>query len=185
MGLSYLFTFSAPAKTKPEALLKFLRGVEEEAKKIGFNPTRVLNASFDTAERREFARRLTTGYPVEDERLKGVSLVAEGQLWHHGQQSGTAHVIPSRGVVLIVTNERQCETVFGFLQYPAAIKDLNGKVVAVTVCVVDGSFGTLSTAQIRATGRSSSVSRRLDTSRRKRTSSAESKKEPAYGGFFF
>jgi hypothetical protein len=132
MGLTYHFTFSAPAKTKPEELLKFLKGVEEEAKKLGFNPTMVLNATFDTAERREFARRLTTGHPVEDERLKGVSLVPEGLLWHHGQESGTGRVIPSKGVVLIVTNERQCETIFGFLQHPEEIRDLNGKVVAVT-----------------------------------------------------
>ena len=132
MGLSFLFTFSAPAETKPEDLLKFLRAVEEESKKLGFNPTMVLNATFDTPERREFARRLTTGYPVEDERLKGVSLVAEGQLWHHSQQSGTARVIPIRGVIMVLTNERQCEAVFGFLQYPEEIKDLNGKTIAVT-----------------------------------------------------
>ncbi len=58
MGLSYHFTFSAPATVTADILLKFLRKVENDAKQMGFRPTTVLEAEFDTSERREFARRL-------------------------------------------------------------------------------------------------------------------------------
>jgi hypothetical protein len=132
MGLSYHFTLTAPAETKPEKLLKFLEGVEREVKKWCFNPTIVLNASFDTPERRQFARRLTTGYPVQDDRLKGLAMLIEGVIWHHGHEEGTGRAIPQAGVMLVVTNERGQESVFGFLRYPKEIKDMNGKVIAST-----------------------------------------------------
>lgn len=106
---------------------RFLKTVERKAKTLGFEPTMVLDAAFDTSERREFARRLVTGYPVEDDRLKGVAIPAPGSLWHHDQATGTARVIPSRAVVLVLTDEHRCETVFGFFKYPAEILDVNGK----------------------------------------------------------
>lgn len=58
MSLSYYFTFSARPETKAGELMAFRESVEREAKRIGFSPTLVLDAAFDTAERREFARRL-------------------------------------------------------------------------------------------------------------------------------
>jgi hypothetical protein len=132
MGLSYHFTLNAPTETKPEELVKFLKGVERQAKKLGFKPTMVLNALFDTPERKEFARRLTTGYPIQDERLKDLAMPMEGSIWHHGREEGTARAIPISGVVLVVTNERGQESIFGLLRYPEEIKDMNGKVIAVT-----------------------------------------------------
>lgn len=132
MGLSYHFSFSAPARTKPGDLENFLKSVEAEAKEMGFNPTLVLNAVFDTPERREFSRRLVTGLPVEDERLKGVALPAPGRVWSHDQQYGAARVIPEKAVVLILTDERQCETIFGFFKYPEEVLDIHGKTIAQT-----------------------------------------------------
>ena len=132
MGLSYYFSFTAPARTKPGDLETFLKSVEVEAKKMGFNPTLVLNAVFDTSERKEFARRLVTGYPIEDERLKGVALPAPGMVWNHDQQHGTARVIPNMAVVLVLTDERRCETIFGFFKYPEDIMDIHGKPIAKT-----------------------------------------------------
>jgi hypothetical protein len=58
MSLSYYFTFSAPGKIPAEKLVRFTKSVEVEAKKMGFDPTLILNAPFDTQERREFARRV-------------------------------------------------------------------------------------------------------------------------------
>jgi len=130
MGLSYHFSFAAPAKTKPGDLEVFLKSIETEAKVMGFNPTLVLNASFDTPERKEFARRLVTGLPVEDERLKGVALPAPGTVWSHDQQHGKARVIPAKAVMLVLTDEHQCETVFGFFKYPEEIADIHGKQIA-------------------------------------------------------
>jgi hypothetical protein len=132
MGLSYHFSFTAPARTKTGDLEAFLKSVETEAKEMGFNPTLVLNASFDTPERREFARRLVTGFPVEDERLKGVALPTPGMAWSHDQQHGTARVIPCKAVVLVVTDEHQCETIFGFFKYPEEVLDIHGKAIAKT-----------------------------------------------------
>jgi hypothetical protein len=127
MGLTYHFTFSAPATVTADELLKFLRKVEKDAKKMGFKPTTVLEAAFDTPERREFARRLTSGHRLESEKLKGVVVLREGQVWSHNPVHGDCRVIPERGVVLVMTDERGCETVFGFLKYPGALKDLNGR----------------------------------------------------------
>jgi hypothetical protein len=56
MSLSYYFTFSARPETTAEELVAFLKGVETEAKRMGFYRTLVVNASFDTAKRREFAK---------------------------------------------------------------------------------------------------------------------------------
>jgi hypothetical protein len=53
-----------------EDLVAFLKSVEADAKKMGFQPTTVLNAVFDTPERREFARRVVRGAHIEDERLR-------------------------------------------------------------------------------------------------------------------
>jgi hypothetical protein len=127
MGMTYHFTFSAPATVTADKLLKFLRKVEKDANQMGFRPTTVLEAAFDTPERREFARRLTTGPRLESEKLKGVVVLHEGQVWSHNPVHGDCRVIPERGVVLVVTDERGCETVFGFLKYPRALNDLNGR----------------------------------------------------------
>lgn len=132
MGLTYHFSFAAPARTRPEELEAFLKIVEAEAIKMGFCPTLVLDAVFDTPERKEFARTLVTGEEIEDERLKGVALPAPGILWSHDRHHGTARVIPSRGIFLVVTDEQRCETIFGFFKYPGTILDVNGKPLART-----------------------------------------------------
>ena len=130
--MSYHFSFSAPARTKAGDLEAFLKSVETDAKAMGFNSTLVLNASFDTTERREFSRRLVTGLHVEDERLKGVALPAPGMIWSHDQQHGEARVIPRKAVALILTDEHQCETIFGFFKYPEEVLDIHGKAIAKT-----------------------------------------------------
>jgi len=68
MGLTYYYKFEAPAETPAHRLEEFLRSVE--AKTVGFQQTLVLNATFESPERQAFARRLASGFHVEDERLK-------------------------------------------------------------------------------------------------------------------
>jgi hypothetical protein len=132
MGLTYHFTITAPATATPEDLMTFLKGVELEAKAMRFEPTLVLNAVFDTTEQKQFARRLTTGLPVEDARLKGADIPDDSRVWCHDSASGMCRVPPMRGVVLVVTNEQGSETIFGFFQYAHVIKDTKGRVVAET-----------------------------------------------------
>jgi hypothetical protein len=132
MGLTYHFQFRAPATKTAEELEDFLRDVEQEAQAMGFRPTVVLNAAFDTAERKRFSRRLTTGLPVEDARLKGANLPDDSRVWHLDSQGGSCRIPPSRGVVLVVTDDRGRETVFGFFRYPEALKDARGRIVAET-----------------------------------------------------
>jgi len=132
MGLSYHFTFSAPAIAAAKDLVMFLKSVEKEAKVMGFEPTLVLDAAFDTPKRQEFARQLTTGLRLENDKLKGVVLLRDGQVWQHDPVTGSCRVIPNRGVVLVVTDVQKRETVFGFFQFPATLQDLNGKDVAMT-----------------------------------------------------
>ena len=132
MGLSYHFSFAAPALTPASTLEAFLKSVETDSKRWGFHPTLVINATFDTPQRKEFVRRLTTGLPVEDKRLQGVALPEHGTVWGHNQHLGTARVIPAQGVFLVVTDRQQCETIFGFFRYPDDIPDIHGKTIAQT-----------------------------------------------------
>lgn len=132
MGLSYYYTLAAPATVGAEELTAFLNGVEKEAQRMGFEPTLVLNATFDTPERRQFVRRLTTGLFIEDERLRGVALPAEPAVWRHNPHDGSCRLLPSRGAVLVVTDEQGCETLFGFFQYAESVKDVHGHTLAET-----------------------------------------------------
>ena len=132
MGLTYHYAFSAPGTTSAAVLEDFLHTVEDDAKAIGFNPVLVLDALFDTPERQKFARQLTTGARLESDQLKGVVLLRDGQVWHHDPVSGSCHIIPKRGVVLVVTDAQKRETVFGFFQFPASLQDLKGRDVVTT-----------------------------------------------------
>ena len=110
----------------------FLHDVEDDAKALGFDPVLVVDAAFDTPERQKFARQLTTGARLESDKLKGVVLLRDGQVWHHDPLTGSCRVIPNRGVVLVVTDAQKREAVFGFFQYPTRLQDLNGKDVVTT-----------------------------------------------------
>jgi len=99
---------------------------------MGFGKTLVLDAAFDTEERRQFARRLTTGLFLQDERLRGIAVPANPGVWEHNQQDGSCHLLPERGVILVITDEQDCETVFGFYQYPGSVKDIHGRTLAET-----------------------------------------------------
>lgn len=127
MGLSYHFRITAPAERSAEELERFLKSVEASAKEMGFDPTMVLDARFDSDERRSFAKRLTRGLVVEDEKLKGVVLLPEDRVWSHDPVGGHCRIIPERGVVLVVTDEIKCESVFGFFKYPQTVLDNNDR----------------------------------------------------------
>jgi hypothetical protein len=132
MGLSYFYSFSAPASKTENELQAFLRTVEVAAKHLGFSPTMVVNARFDSPDRQDFARRLTTGLKLTSDQLKGVVLLADGQVWSHEPNSGFCRVIPKQGVLLVVTNEQGHESAFGFFRYYETLKDLNGRDVVKT-----------------------------------------------------
>ena len=127
MSLSYYFTFSAPATVSAEKLVRFAKSVEADAKKMGFEPTLVLDAKFDTPERREFARRVVRGIHLESEKLKGSAIPDENQVWDFSQNLGHCRLAPERAVILVVTDERGREVVFGFARYPKTLQDINGR----------------------------------------------------------
>jgi hypothetical protein len=127
MGLSYYFTLAAAASVTAEKLVTFLKSVEADAREMGFHPTMILNAAFDTPERREFARRVVRGLHIEDERLKGVELPNEQKVWDFSSTLGHCRLAPERAVILVLTDERGCETVFGFARYPETLRDINGR----------------------------------------------------------
>jgi hypothetical protein len=132
MGLSYFYEFQEPAKTTAAELETFLKEVQLYAESVGFDPTMVLNVPFDTPERREFAHRLSASLWVQDERLKAGAIPDPEQVRNHDPTSGECRLIPERGVVLVVTDEKGCETTFGFLRYPSRISDQRGNVLAET-----------------------------------------------------
>jgi len=132
MSLSFYYEFTAPASTTAEELEKFLRDVEQLAKSLGFEPAMVLNVPFDTPERRDFSHRLGGSFTVQDERLKGAAIPAAGQLRDHDQIAGEGRLIPEHGVVLVVTDERGCESCFGFFNFPEQVVDIHDSVLADT-----------------------------------------------------
>lgn len=132
MSLSYYYEFTAPATAAAGELETFLRGVEQDARALGFEPVTVLNVPFDTPERREFARRLGSCVTVKDERLKGVVLPARELIRDHDPVLGECRVYPEHGVVLVVTDEHGCESGFGFFCFPAQVPDIHGNALADT-----------------------------------------------------
>ncbi len=126
MGLTYHFRLTAPATATAAALADFLCELESEAKVMGFDPTIVVNAPFETNEQRAFSRRLTIGLTVTDPRLKRSRLTEKEGIWAHDTVSGSCCVAPAHGVVLVVTDERKRECVLGFFRYPAFIRDADG-----------------------------------------------------------
>ena len=132
MALSYHFSLSAPSSASAAVLEEFLRGVESKAKEMGFHPTMVLNAEFDSGKRREFSRRLTSGLFLEDPRLIGIVTPAKDQLWSHDPLNGSCRVMPKRAVVLIVTDYAGTEVCLGFFKYPEQIVDIHGRGIAST-----------------------------------------------------
>jgi hypothetical protein len=129
MGLTLHYGIEAPAAHAPERLAAFLKLVESKAQALGFAPTRVICAEFDTPQKRAFARRLGGIRLVADERLKTNQPLAEAVAWRHDQQQGTACLTPSRGVVLILTDEEGLEVSFGFLKYPGVLYTRDGACV--------------------------------------------------------
>ena len=125
MGLTYHFSFRAPAAVTAEELEDFLKNVEGDARLMGFVPTVVINGPFDTPERSEFAKRTARGLVVEDERLRGIEPAADA-CWSHGMEGGFWRLAPLHGVLLVVTDARQRETVLGFFRYPREIHDRSG-----------------------------------------------------------
>ena len=135
MGLTYSFTFSADASVTAAELERFLKSVEADAKRMGFDPTLVFRATFATPEQREFARRIHVLLPVEDAKLQGVVLLGKDQAVNFDPEAGRCRVLPEQAVVLVVTDERQNETVFGFARYPKTLNDANGRpLVTIPVC---------------------------------------------------
>lgn len=132
MGLTYYFKFSAPAEIDTAILSTFLLSVEDEAKRMGFNPTIVVDAPFDTDERRNFARRLTTGMAVEDLRLKNVRLRKTPHVVSHDPITGSCRITPEHGILLVLTDERGIEGAFGFFRYPSTIYDDTGRKIMPT-----------------------------------------------------
>src|SRR5438046_1519486 len=73
-------------------------------------------------------RRLHGRMCVGDERLKRIALTRTDQVRDYDPIAGGARLIPERGVVLVITDERGSETVFGFLQFQEKVSDINGSV---------------------------------------------------------
>lgn len=141
MGLSYHFSFRAPGSTPHGALADFLHTIEGDAKLMGFSPTIVIDGPFDNAQRREFAKRVARPLTVEDCRLKGAVLPAE-LYWWFSSEAGVCRLAPEYGVLLVITNERREEIVFGFLRYPRSISDRNGNLIMTVEPAQDWLFGS-------------------------------------------
>ena len=69
---------------------------------------------------------------MQDERLKGIAFPAAEQVRDHDLIAGTCRVIPEHGVILVVTDERGCESCFGLFKFPERIVDIHGGVLANT-----------------------------------------------------
>ncbi len=174
MGLSFLYEFTAPAATLASELEAFLRDVERKAQALGFDPTIVLNVPFDTPERREFANRLGGNLTLQDERLKSFAIPAPGQLRNHDPESGEYRLFPEHGVVLVVIDERGCESCFGFFNSRSTSSTSTVRFSRLPVFKAVGGSAISWIHLIRATGQSLRISANGDLSGRRRMSSRDS-----------
>lgn len=126
MGLSYHYSFRAPASATAESLANFLGGVEDDARLMGFEPTIVVYGPFDSPERRDFARRVARPLAVEDSRLRNAHF-PEGVCWAFIREAGVCRLAPREGAVLVVTDDRGREAVFGFFRFPENVHDVEGR----------------------------------------------------------
>lgn len=51
------------------------------------------------------------------------------QVYDFSPNLGHCRLAPEQAVILVVTDERGCETVFGFARYPGTLLDLHGRVI--------------------------------------------------------
>lgn len=130
MGLDYNFQLSAPAAENASRLEDFLRTLEGEVRALGFTAT-ILNVPFDTDDRRGFARRLARRFWVKDRRLEAHA-PSTRESDRYDPIEGACSVVPTRGVVLVTTDEQGLEACFGFLRYPERVHDEAGAIVAET-----------------------------------------------------
>jgi hypothetical protein len=121
MGLTYRFKLTAPNTFSSDQLKAALLRIESEAQDIGFEPTTVLDAVFDTPERQQFCRRLTHGLEFRSNSRIHAKL-EPNQVWDFDAEDGSCRIIPTHGVFLVVTDEREQEGIFGFLKYPPSLK---------------------------------------------------------------
>lgn len=142
MGLSYHYSLSASANTTASELAVFLGTVEGDAKLLGFDPTIVVNGSFDTPDRRSFARRVARGRIIKDSNLRGELDLPREVCWSHYPDSGECRLAPTYGVVLVLADERGLESVFGFFRFPEQIRDRAGRVLADVPNANDWASGT-------------------------------------------
>jgi hypothetical protein len=140
MSLTYHYSFHAPAGLPAERLTEFLCGVETAAQGLGFSPTLVFAGLIDTPERAALARRMLRPLTVADPRLAGRELPA-GLCWTTLPGAGVCRLAPIECVVLVVTDERGCESVFGFCRFPTAIRDRMGDPVMDVPEAEGWSFG--------------------------------------------
>lgn len=139
MGLTYHYSFAAPKSATIRQLADFLRRVEKDAQALGYGPTVVMSAAFDSPERLEFARRITTGKPFEASFLEGRSHKDIEGVWHT-DPCGSCRVAPEHGVFLVVTDKRGTEIVLGFFRYPQHIRDVAGQKIGPTNLTADWVF---------------------------------------------
>jgi hypothetical protein len=130
VGLDYKFRLTAPAGETSSALEHFLRNIEFNVRKLGFDTT-ILNVPFDNPERREFARRLARRFWIEDPRLKS-GIPCEEDSDRQDADAGGCSVIPTHGVVLVAVDDSGRETCFGFMRYPETVRADDGVVLGET-----------------------------------------------------
>jgi hypothetical protein len=82
LALDYHFSFAAPATASADDLESFLQDVEQYAQTLG------------------------GGAYVANDKLKGTALASKQDANHHNQASGSCRLVPRKGVVLVVTDER-------------------------------------------------------------------------------
>ena len=132
MGLRYHFKFSAPLSIPAEDLEQFLKSVEADARELGFHPTLVINAPFNTKDRRAFAHRASLDCLVQEKNLIGAALGTDAPIWGFDPKLGRCHLFPERAVLLILTDESQNEKIFGFALFPEVLRDGTGRELLAT-----------------------------------------------------
>jgi hypothetical protein len=106
VGMTFSFTFTAPAKVTDLDLQIFLWAVERKAKAMGFKDAFVFGVSSKSSMLRDIAPEIGIVFPVCDDKLKGGSMPCREQVLDHDPKTGYCRILPEEVETLMMADEK-------------------------------------------------------------------------------
>lgn len=119
--LNYYYRLQAPEASEPKDLRTFLDRLGQRALELGFEAAHVVDAVFRSVDQLDFARRICILPTVETPLLTEADFTDDPAVFRQERGEGRCRVFPTRGLLLVLRDADELETVFGFLRFPERI----------------------------------------------------------------